>query len=210
MLRSARRFSLVEIVFATGIITVVLLSLMALLLGSQRLQRVSSERTQAEALAGARLAQLRAFLRQAPNDGQGQRFKELIDSIGAVTSGGTGLVGASPPSPAVSTITNQLDTTGGVAADLVLGRSQDETAELKVPATVWVQCILNEATAQTTLGKTNLDLDGDGVTGENATAPAADGDLGKLHYLPVRVVVRWRPGDDPNGAGEVVVSGLLY
>lgn len=193
-MRRTRAFSLLEIVIAMAIITIALLSTFSILATSQRLQRVSSERSRAHAVVQGKIAELRAKLHEVAwtsNNEQREQMLALLDSIGTVDSG-TGLINVTY---------NDVD---------ILTTVSHNNDRITLKGTLSVRAYLQEDKAQTQLGLTDIDLDGDGTTNTSSVkVPDSPGDKSLL-VLPVRVTLTWRPTDwKPGDADRKVELGAI-
>jgi Tfp pilus assembly protein PilV len=180
-----RGVTLLELVFATAILVVALVAIFSLILKTQDLQRVSTERSLARVVLEAKVAELRSQLRSAPNDAAGTAFSDLLGTIGAV------------------------DPITGVAGPLVTDVKVvgDSSKNAGNDAQMSVTAYTAESNAQIQLGLAGLDIDADGTTGTPDVHPAAD-----LKLLPVKVALTWKPsnwtpGDPPI---SIELSALLY
>lgn len=186
-------FSLIEVVFALGLLTVGMLAVGEAIVSSTRLSRVSMERAHARTEAEARLSELRTLLHRASwtdaslNQGDAQTTHDTQFGL----------------------LIAQNATT--VNLDLV----DDAGATRRVPAVMTTYIFAtNEvliATAPATgagggLGLASVDLDANGVSTDTAV-PVAD-----LMSVGVKVEVSWRSdgykAGDPNEVLRLV--SLLY
>lgn len=167
----------------TGLLVSAILFFMSMILGSRRASRESTERTQARAVAMARIGELRALLRdQDPVVYHDQQFQSVLDE---------------DSSSGVATLTN--------SATLV-----QELTGAQQTATITVTCYTSETAANAALGGglmlTNIDINGDGDTTDGAIA------LADMQVVPVQVEVQWlgRNAKGPADLSRITLAALIY